>query len=44
MNDILAVCDRVVVLFEGHRVAELDAGRTTIEEIVNFIVTDPRAA
>jgi simple sugar transport system ATP-binding protein len=44
MNDILAVCDRVVVLYEGENVAELDSSRTTVEEIVNFIVTDPRAA
>jgi ABC-type sugar transport system, ATPase component len=44
MNDILAICDRVVVLYEGTTVAELDCARTTIEEIVNFIVTDPSAA
>jgi ribose transport system ATP-binding protein len=44
MNDILAVCDRVVVLFEGETVAELRARDTTIEQIVNYIVTDPRAA
>ena len=44
MNDILAICDRVVVLYEGTTVAELDCAHTTIEEIVNFIVTDPSAA
>jgi len=42
MNDILAVSDRVVVLFEGQTVADLDGHRTNVEEIVNFIVTDPR--
>jgi simple sugar transport system ATP-binding protein len=43
MHDILAVCDRAVVLYEGKKVAELDCARTTIEEIVSYIVTDPDA-
>jgi simple sugar transport system ATP-binding protein len=42
MNDILDVCDRVVVLFEGMTTANLDAKRTSVGEIVNYIVTDPR--
>ena len=43
MHDILNVCDRAVVLYEGRKVAELDCAQTTIEEIVNYIVTDPDA-
>jgi simple sugar transport system ATP-binding protein len=43
MKDVLSVCDRAVVLYEGMKVADLDCARTTVEEIVNFIVTDPRA-
>jgi simple sugar transport system ATP-binding protein len=43
MNDILAVCDRVVVLYEGKLAAELDREDLTVEEIVRRIVTDPDA-
>jgi ABC-type sugar transport system ATPase subunit len=41
MNDVLAVCDRIVVLFEGCKVAELDPDGLTVEEIVRYVVTDP---
>jgi simple sugar transport system ATP-binding protein len=41
MNDVLSVCDRVIVLYEGRVAAELVASETSVEEIVNFIVTDP---
>ena len=41
MNDVLAICDRVVVLYEGRVAAELVTSETSVEEIVNFIVTDP---
>jgi simple sugar transport system ATP-binding protein len=44
MNDILAVCDRIVVLFEGANAAELDANATTVDELVRCIVTDPSAS
>jgi simple sugar transport system ATP-binding protein len=43
MNDILAVCDRIVVLFEGANAAELDAD-VTVDELVRCIVTDPAAS
>jgi simple sugar transport system ATP-binding protein len=43
MHDILAVCDRAAVLYEGKKVAELDCAHTTVEEIVSYIVTDPDA-
>jgi ABC-type sugar transport system ATPase subunit len=41
MNDVLAVSDRVIVLYEGRVAAELVTQETSVEEIVNFIVTDP---
>jgi simple sugar transport system ATP-binding protein len=43
MTDILAVCDRVAVLYEGSKVVELQCSSTSVEEIVNYIVTDPDA-
>jgi simple sugar transport system ATP-binding protein len=43
MHDILAVCDRVAVLYEGKKSVELQCAETTIEEIVNYIVSDPDA-
>ena len=43
MHDILAVCDRATVLYEGKKAADLDCSATTVEEIVNYIVTDPDA-
>ena len=43
MHDILAVCDRATVLYEGKKAADLDCSTTTVEEIVNYIVTDPDA-
>ena len=43
MNDILAVCDRIVVLFEGSNAATLDSN-VTVDELVRHIVTDPLAS
>lgn len=42
MSDVIEVCDRVVVLFEGSNAAELHAG-VTIDDLVRHIVTDPQA-
>jgi simple sugar transport system ATP-binding protein len=41
MNDVLAICDRVIVLYEGKLAAELAREGLTVEEIVRCIVTDP---
>jgi simple sugar transport system ATP-binding protein len=38
LQDIVAVCDRIVVLYEGEMVAELQAGSTSLDEIVKHIV------
>jgi simple sugar transport system ATP-binding protein len=43
MHDVLAICDRVVVIYEGRKVADLDREGLTVEEIVRYIVTDPDA-
>lgn len=40
MTDILAVCDRIVVLFDGANAADLDSA-VTVDELVRHIVTDP---
>jgi simple sugar transport system ATP-binding protein len=41
LRDVLDVCDRVVVLFEGRQVANLRTAETTLEEVVFHIVSDP---
>ncbi|KAB2873299.1 MAG: sugar ABC transporter ATP-binding protein [Bauldia sp.] len=38
LQDLFLVCDRLVVLYEGRRVAERLIGDTNIEEVVNLIV------
>lgn len=38
LQDLFLVCDRLVVLYEGRRVAERLIGETSIEEVVNLIV------
>ena len=38
LQDLFLVCDRLMVLYEGRRVAERMIGETTIEEVVNLIV------
>lgn len=43
MNDILAVCERIVVLFEGSNAAVLDAAAVGVDDLVRHIVTDPLA-
>jgi simple sugar transport system ATP-binding protein len=42
MTDILAVCDRIVVLFDGSNAASLDS-TVAIDDLVRHIVTDPLA-
>lgn len=44
MNDILAVCDRIVVLFEGANAANLNAADVSVADLVRHIVTDPLAS
>jgi simple sugar transport system ATP-binding protein len=43
MNDVLSICDRVTVLYEGKVAADLSTKGLTVEEIVRYIVTDPDA-
>jgi simple sugar transport system ATP-binding protein len=43
LRDVLEVCDRLVVLFEGRQVANLNAAETSLEQIVSYIVSDPDA-
>lgn len=44
LRDVLDVCDRIVVLYEGKQVANLRSADTSLEEVVTFIVSDPDAA
>jgi simple sugar transport system ATP-binding protein len=44
MNDVLAICDRVTVLYEGKVAADLSTEGLTVEDLVRYIVTDPDAA
>jgi simple sugar transport system ATP-binding protein len=44
LRDVLDVCDRIVVLYEGRQVANLKASDTTLEEVVTYIVSDPDAS
>jgi simple sugar transport system ATP-binding protein len=41
MNDVLSICDRVTILYEGKVAADLDTKGLTVEKIVKYIVTDP---
>jgi simple sugar transport system ATP-binding protein len=38
LQDLFLVCDRLMVLYEGRRVAERRIEETDIEEVVNLIV------
>jgi simple sugar transport system ATP-binding protein len=38
LQDIFRVCDRVMIMFEGEKVAERRIGSTTLEEVVRLIV------
>jgi simple sugar transport system ATP-binding protein len=38
LQDLFAVCDRIMVMYEGRNVADRLIGETNIEEIVNLIV------
>jgi simple sugar transport system ATP-binding protein len=38
LQDLFVVCNRIMVLYEGRKVAERRIGETNIEEIVNLIV------
>jgi len=42
LKDILDVCTRIVVLYEGSNVADLDSN-VSLEDLVRYIVTDPEA-
>jgi simple sugar transport system ATP-binding protein len=42
LRDVLDVCSRIVVLYEGSNVADLSPD-ISLEEIVRYIVTDPEA-
>ena len=44
LRDVLDVCDRIMVLYEGRQVADLKADDTSLEEVVTYIVTDPDAS
>jgi simple sugar transport system ATP-binding protein len=44
LRDVLDVSDRIVVLYEGRRVANLKSSETTLEEVVTYIVSDPDAS
>ncbi|HSS61332.1 MAG TPA: ATP-binding cassette domain-containing protein [Candidatus Limnocylindrales bacterium] len=44
LRDVLDVCDRIVVLYEGRQVANLRSADTSLEEVVTYIVSDPDAA
>jgi simple sugar transport system ATP-binding protein len=44
LRDVLEVCDRIVVLYEGRQVADLVGQTTSLEQVVTYIVTDPDAA
>jgi simple sugar transport system ATP-binding protein len=43
MNDVLSICDRVTILYEGKVAADIGTKGLTVEEIVRYIVTDPDA-
>ena len=43
MTDVLSICDRVTVLYEGKVAADLSTKDLTVEGIVRYIVTDPDA-
>lgn len=44
LRDVLDVCDRIVVIYEGRQVANLRSADTSLEEVVTYIVSDPDAA
>lgn len=41
LQDIMEVCDRVVILYEGQNEADLKTGEITLEDIVTHIVGKP---
>jgi len=43
LRDVLDVCDRIVVIYEGKQVANLLSADTSLEEVVTYIVSDPDA-
>jgi simple sugar transport system ATP-binding protein len=44
LRDVLDVCDRIVVIYEGRQVANLRSEKTSLEEVVTYIVSDPDAS
>jgi simple sugar transport system ATP-binding protein len=44
MPDVFAVCDRIVVLRRGHKVADKPIGQSSPEEVTGLITGAIRAA
>jgi simple sugar transport system ATP-binding protein len=44
LRDVLAVCDRIIVLYEGKKVADVNKNDTSLEEIVRYSVGGARVA
>ena len=38
LQDLFVVCDRIMVMYEGRNIAERDAQKTNLEEVVRLIV------
>lgn len=38
MQDVMSVADRIIVLYEGTKVADLERGKTNLDEVVAYIV------
>ena len=38
LQDLFVVCDRIMVMYEGRNIAERDAHKTNLEEVVRLIV------
>jgi simple sugar transport system ATP-binding protein len=38
MQDVMSVADRIIVLFEGTKVADLERSKTNLDEVVAYIV------
>jgi ABC-type sugar transport system ATPase subunit len=38
MQDVMSVADRIIVLYEGTKVADLERSKTNLDEVVAYIV------
>lgn len=38
MQDVMSVADRIIVMYEGTKVADLERGKTNLDEVVAYIV------